>query len=137
MNISLDHGAVVPEKATKNSAGYDLFSKESCIIPAGCHRKINTGVRMEIPPGIAGTISHRSGMNSKQGVQAYGRVDADYRGPVMVTLFNADPSKEVRIKAGDRIAQLVLVQIWNPTLTVVDKLSETVRGEGGHGSTGV
>ena len=136
MRISLDHGAVVPEKATKNSAGYDLCSTESCIIPAGCHKKINTGVRVEIPPGIVGTISHRSGMNSKQGVQAYGRVDSDYRGPIMVTLFNCDTSREVRVSPGDRIAQIVFVQIWNPVLSVVEELSGTVRGTSGHGSTG-
>jgi len=136
MFITLDEGAKVPKKATRNSAGYDLFSLEEGVIPPGSYKKFNTGVHMEIPQGIVGTISHRSGMNSKQGVQAFGQIDPDFRGAVAVTLFNADPAKEVRVSKGDRIAQFVLVQIWNPVLSVVESLAPSERGTSGHGSTG-
>jgi dUTP pyrophosphatase len=136
MDAVLDLGASMPIKATVGSAGYDLFAAEDAIVPPGTYVKIDTGVHLNIPRGIVGTISHRSGMNSKQGIQAFGQVDSDYTGAIAVTLFNQDNFKEVRVSKGDRIAQMVFVQIWHPTLVLVEELKETDRGHQGFGSTG-
>lgn len=135
MRIKLQEGATMPKQSTKNAAGYDLYAMRDDTIYAGCFKKVPIGVHMEIPIGIVGTISHRSGMNSKQGIQAYGRVDADYRGEVSITLFNGD-GRALEIKKGDRIAQVVFVKIWSPSLEEAEELSETKRSSGGHGSTG-
>ena len=135
MRIKLQEGAEIPKQSTKNAAGYDICALRAGTIYAGCHKKIPTGVHMEIPIGIVGTISHRSGMNSKHGLQAYGRVDADYRGEISVTLMNTG-DRPYRYEKGDRIAQVVFVQIWSPVLEEVKELSVTKRGGGGHGSTG-
>ena len=136
MRVKLDDGAVVPTKGTQNSAGYDVCSIESILIPPGTHSKIHTGVYLEIPHGSCGILSHRSGMNSKQGAQVYGVIDSDYRGEVMITMFNSDPNHEIRVSPGDRVAQLRIVEVQTHTFEVVDELTVTKRGEGGHGSTG-
>lgn len=126
--------------ATQFSAGHDLKAAYDYIIPPGTHCKVDTGVRVAMPPGIFGILCHRSGMNSKQGVFAYGTIDSDYRGIIYATLFNMHPSKEVRIKRGDKVAQLIFVPLAKEPVLYCDESSivslETERGEGGHGHSG-
>jgi dUTP pyrophosphatase len=136
MNIRLQEGAVMPKRGSKLAAGYDLCAYKSVVIPAGTQKKIPTGVHIQMPSSIDGTISHRSGMNSKQGVLIYGVIDPDYIGELKVTMFNCHPSKSVIVEVGDRIAQVVFREHWIPSLTVVSLLKGTERGAGGHGSTG-
>jgi len=136
MKIIVKPGAKRPRQATKGSCAYDLASTKTLQIPAGCHAKVPTGIHMEVPRSEAGTISHRSGMNSKQGIQAYGRIDSDYIGEIFVTLFNSDPSKPCYIEDGDWIAQIAFVTVNHHTFEEVKKLRTTERGEDGHGSTG-
>jgi dUTP pyrophosphatase len=135
MRIKLLEGAVMPKQATKNAACYDLYATMDVIIYPSMWEMVGTGVCFELPYGIVGTVSHRSGMNSKKGVQAYGRIDPDYRGEVHVTLYNnsLDP---LMIRKGDRFAQIEFHQCWFPAFEVVNELNETKRGEGGYGSTG-
>lgn len=139
MRIKLEEGGKVPTKGTYGAAAYDCYMNEDqVIIPPGCNKKISLGFHTEIPKGWCGILTHRSGMNSKQGAWAYGTIDDDYRGVVYVTMFNLDPSKEIRMERGDRIAQMRLVEKGEfGELQVVDELVATERGEGGHGSTGV
>jgi len=136
MKIIVKPGAKRPRHATKGSCGYDLASTKTLIIRPGCHAKVPTGIHMEVPRGEAGTISHRSGMNTKQGIQAYGRIDSDYIGEIYVTLYNNDPEHFIRIEDGDWIAQIVFVSVNHHTFEEVEELRRTERGDNGYGSTG-
>lgn len=136
----LDERAKLPTYGSEFSAGADLYAclDEPAVIPPREAVLIHTGLAMEIPEGYAGLIYARSGLATKKGLapsNKVGVVDADYRGEVMVSLFNH--SKEERIvEHGERIAQLVITPFltadWNP----VSELQGTIRGEGGFGSTG-
>ena len=136
----LNERAVTPAYGTEYSAGADLYAcmNEPVVIEPGMTEFIHTGIAMEIPEGLVGLIYARSGMACKKGIapaNKVGVIDADYRGEIMVSLFNH--SKEPRvIEHGERIAQLVIVPFLAAQWNEVDELSETVRGEGGFGSTG-
>lgn len=100
--------------------------------------KVNTGIAVEIPKGYFGAVFARSGLATKQGLRpanCVGVIDADYRGDVMVALYN-DSTEPREVQVGDRIAQLVIIPYISPDLEVVSELSDTNRGDGGFGSTG-
>ena len=136
----LDERAILPTYGSAHSAGADLYAclDEAVTIPPGEAVLIHTGLAMEIPEGYAGLIYARSGLATKKGLaptNKVGVVDPDYRGEIMVSLFNH--SKEERIvEHGERIAQLVIAPFIQASWNVVDELEETVRGAGGFGSTG-
>ena len=97
---------------------------------------IHTGVAMEVPVGLDVQIRPRSGL-AKQGVLAtYGTLDADYRGELLVLLYTLAPDISYTVQDGDRIAQVVVTQLVDVSFVERHQLSETVRGSGGHGSTG-
>ena len=105
----LDKYAVVPELATLNSSGFDLSSIECVLVNTGGRVIVNTGIAVEIPPGYEGQVRPRSGLAAKHGLTVLnspGTIDADYRGPIKVILYNTGPTYVVRV--GDRIAQLVI-----------------------------
>lgn len=134
--------AIIPNRGSVSAAGYDLYScgiDEPIDIAPGSSAKIKTGVIMEIPEGYFGAIYARSGMATKQGLRpanCVGVVDSDYRGEIMVFLHN-DSSFVRTIENGERIAQIVITPYLNVEFNEVDVLSDTARGEGGFGSTGV
>lgn len=100
---------------------------------------VGTGIRVAIPEGYEGQVRPRSGLALRQGLSipnAPGTIDADYRGEVKVILINLG-QEPILIRKGDRIAQLVICPIVRAELVVSEKLPETVRGDGGFGSTGV
>ncbi|MBR5930592.1 MAG: dUTP diphosphatase [Lachnospiraceae bacterium] len=136
----LDERAILPTYGSAYSAGADLYAclDETVTIPPGEAVLIHTGLAMEIPEGYAGLIYARSGLATKKGLapsNKVGVVDPDYRGEIMVSLFNH--SKEERIvEHGERIAQLVIAPFLTASWNVVEELEETVRGAGGFGSTG-
>ena len=127
--------------ATPGSAGIDLraaFDEGSILIKPGERVLIPTGIAVEIPQGMAGFIFSRSGLGAKHGLtvaQGVGVVDSDYRGEVCVWLLNTSPLIK-SIMRGDRVAQLVLMPVFQAAVTYVADLSETERGAGGFGSTG-
>lgn len=136
----LDEKAILPTYGTEFSAGADLYALtdgDVTIEPAQTVL-IHTGISLEVPEGYAGLIYARSGLASKKGLapaNKVGVVDADYRGEVMVALHNH--SNETRtISNGERIAQLVIAPFLKAEFNLVDELSDTVRGQGGFGSTG-
>lgn len=93
-------------------------------------------ISIAVPAGTYGRVAPRSGLASKHGIDTgAGVIDADYRGPVKVLLFNFG-EKEFEINEGDRVAQLIVERIYTPEVVVVEELEETVRGAGGFGSTG-
>ena len=134
--------AIVPTRGSVSAAGYDMYAcgiDEPIDIAPGSCAKIKTGVIMEIPEGYFGAIYARSGMATKQGLRpanCVGVVDSDYRGEIMVFLHN-DSSFVRTIENGERIAQIVITPYLNVEFNEVDVLSDTARGEGGFGSTGV
>lgn len=132
--------AKLPQYGSEDAAGADLFAclDGSVLIEPGETVLIPTGFQMAVPKGYAGLIYARSGLASKQGLapaNKVGVVDADYRGEVMVALHNHSDQERV-VQSGDRIAQLVITPYLRGTFTETDELDDTVRGEGGFGSTG-
>lgn len=119
-------------------AGMDLYAaKEACLGP-GKWASVRTGICIEIPPGYEGQVRPRSGLARSHGVtllNSPGTIDPGYRGELQVTLINHG-SEEYRVRVGDRIAQLVIGACASVQWRLVDCLGETVRGDGGFGSTG-
>jgi len=128
--------------ATPHSAGLDLracFEDEEIVIPAGSRAKVPSGIAVEPPaPGVAGFVYSRSGLGAVHGLtvaQGVGVIDPDYRGEILVFLFNAS-GEERRLRRGERMAQLVFQPIIRAELEVAEKLGETERGAGAFGHTG-
>lgn len=135
----LTETAAVPTRAHADDAGYDLRASEAATLPPGGRASVGTGVAVAIPDGHAGLVLPRSGLAARHGialVNAPGLIDAGYRGEVRILLLNTDRESGFEIAPGDRIAQLVIVRHEAPELVEVDSLDETVRGDGGFGSTG-
>ena len=134
--------AQVPKQATTGSAGSDLYAalEEPLSIPAGAIRSIPSGIAAEPDTdSVALLIFPRSGLASKHGItlaNAIGLVDSDYRGEICVPLINLG-KEAFTIEPGMRIAQLVVSPILLPEIEVTDTLTETQRGAGGFGSTGL
>ena len=141
MNIKkLNEKAIVPTYGSAFAAGADLYACEDSAVTldAGETRLFHTGIAMEIPEGLVGLVFARSGLASKKGLapaNKVGVIDSDYRGEVMVALHNHGSVPQT-VEAGERIAQIVLVPYVAADFCVVDELNDTVRGEGGFGSTG-
>lgn len=136
----LNETAVVPSYGTAFSAGADLYAclQETVTIEPGDTFLVHTGVAMEIPEGYAGLIYARSGLATKKGLapaNKVGVIDADYRGEIMVPLYNHSKKAAV-IENGERIAQLVITPFLTVEFIETDTLDETDRGTGGFGSTG-
>ncbi|KAL1513278.1 hypothetical protein ABEB36_002704 [Hypothenemus hampei] len=128
--------AFAPTKGSMKAAGYDLKSAEDIDIPARGKALVSTGIKIELPVGCYGRIAPRSGLAVKNFIDVgAGVVDEDYRGELKVVLFNHS-DEDFNVKKGDRIAQLICEKIYYPELQEVEELSDTVRGEGGFGSTG-
>ncbi len=137
----LRDNAVLPSYGSEFAAGADLYASlaEDILVNSGETVKIPTGIAMEIPLGFAGLIYARSGLATKQGLapaNKVGVVDCDYRGEIIVALHNHS-NEARRVSNGDRIAQLVITPYITADFSEAEELSETVRGEGGFGSTGV
>lgn len=136
----LDSNATLPTYGSEYAAGADLYAcitKSVCFEP-GETKLIHTGLAMEIPAGYAGLIYARSGLASKKGLapaNKVGVIDADYRGEIMVALHNHS-NVSVSIEPQERIAQLVITPYLTAHFEETSQLSDTVRGEGGFGSTG-
>jgi dUTP pyrophosphatase len=136
----LDDKAVIPSYGSEYAAGADLYAcmDEDISIQPQETVLVHTGIAMEIPEGYAGFIYARSGLASKKGLapaNKVGVVDADYRGEIMVALHNHGNQTQT-VEPGERVAQLVIAPYVLGNFHVVEELSDTVRGEGGFGSTG-
>jgi dUTP pyrophosphatase len=134
----LRDGAQLPYRATSDSTGYDLYAcLEAETLTVGPEPvRVPTGVAIEAPSGYDVQIRPRSGLSFKGVMVTYGTIDADYRGELLVTMYTLPYREPHVINNGDRIAQLVISRIAEVSLEEVSELSESVRGAGGHGSTG-
>ena len=136
----LSENATVPVYSSEFAAGADLYACEEgeITIPAGKTVLVHTGIAMAIPEGYVGLIFARSGLATKRGLapaNKVGVIDADYRGEIMVALHNHTDAVAI-VEGGERVAQLAIVPFLKAELCEVESLSDTVRGEGGFGSTG-
>ena len=135
----LKNEAVIPSYQTKEAAGFDLHSIEDIVLNPGERKLIATGLAFEIEYGYEVQIRPRSGLAFKHGITVLnspGTIDSDYRGEIKILLINHSNEK-FEIKKGDRIAQAVVAPVIQAEIVEVEELSETKRGEGGFGSTGV
>lgn len=135
MKITLDDGAKMPTRAHEWDAGLDLYAMEGGNICCCNKRIFDTGVHVQIPEGYVGFIKSKSGLMCKRSIVTDGTIDAHYTGSIKVCLFNHG-SRSYEVKAGDKIAQLVIVPCPLPELELVDNLDQTDRGDNGFGSTG-
>lgn len=136
----LDENAKVPTYGSEFAAGADLYAcmAEAIDIAPNTTEFIHTGLAFQIPEGYVGLVYARSGLGCKKGLapaNKVGVIDSDYRGEVMVALRNH--STETRtIEPGDKVAQMVLTPYLKADYQIADELDDTIRGEGGFGSTG-
>lgn len=134
----LHEDAKLPTKGSIDAAGYDLYSLQTDVVPAGGRVLISTGLAIRVPVGTYGRIAPRSGLAVKHGIDVgAGVCDFDYSGEVRVLLFNHG-SASYTVEKGDRIAQMVLEKIEHQAVVIeVSELPDTVRGCNGFGSTGL
>ena len=136
----LSENAKMPTYGTAYSAGADMYAatNEEITIKPNETKLIPTGLAFEIPEGYAGFVYARSGLACKRGLapaNKVGVIDSDYRGEVMVALHNHSDMPQV-VEAGERIAQMIIAPFITANYIFADELDDTVRGEGGFGSTG-
>ena len=140
--LRLDPAARLPSRAHPGDAGLDLHALEAVGLDPGERARVRTGIAVEIPHGSAGLVLPRSGLAARHGVSivnAPGLIDAGYRGEVQVLLLNTDRYHRVELAAGERVAQLVLIEVALAAVTEVveaAELSASARGAGGFGSSG-
>src|SRR5437660_473538 len=118
----LDSRARPPSRAHADDAGLDLYALEPVTLGPGERAAVPTGIAVEIPEGQAGLVLPRSGLAARHGialVNAPGLIDAGYRGEVKILLLNTDRAEPFTIKRGDRVAQLMLVQVQGPEIVEV------------------
>ena len=130
--------AIKPTYGTEFSAGADLYSTEKMVIGVGETKLIKTGLAVEIPVGYVGLIYARSGLATKRGLapaNKVGVIDSDYRGEIMVALYNQSGVEQV-VEQGERVAQMVITPYLKVEYQEVEELQDSVRGTGGFGSTG-
>ena len=136
----LTEAARAPERANEHDAGWDLRAAEATTIGPGERASVGTGIAVAIPEGHAGLVLPRSGLAARHGialVNAPGLIDAGYRGELRVLLLNTDLAEPFEVAPGDRIAQLVITEVPHVEFGETAALSETARGTGGFGSSGV
>ncbi|MGY2130189.1 dUTP diphosphatase [Blastococcus sp. SYSU DS0617] len=129
----------VPRYALPGDAGADLTLTEDVELAPLQRAVVGTGVAVAIPEGYAGFVHPRSGLAARHGlgvVNAPGTIDSGYRGEIKVILVNHDPATPLNLRRGDRIAQLVVQPVVRARFVPVEQLPGSVRGAGGHGSTG-
>lgn len=131
--------ARLPERAYAGDAAFDLHAAVDLVIAPGERAVVPTGIALGLPPGVAALTLPRSGMAARHGitiVNAPGLIDPGYRGEIQIILLNTDRHSAFAVRAGDRIAQLLLVDLPDVALVEVAELDDTARGARGFGSSG-
>ncbi|GAA4365891.1 dUTP diphosphatase [Nocardioides caricicola] len=135
----LDADLPLPSYAHPGDAGADLLTTVDVSLAPGERAMVPTGLAIALPEGYVALVHPRSGLAAKHGlsiVNTPGTVDAGYRGEIKVMLINLDPREPIELRRGDRIAQLVVQRVERAVFSEVGELPESVRGDGGYGSTG-
>lgn len=135
----LDPDLPVPHTAHPGDAGVDLYAREDRVLAPGQRALVPTGIALALPDGYAGFVHPRSGLAARHGVTTLnspGTVDAGYRGEILVNLVNTDQRDSFAVRRGDRIAQLVVQAVCEVEFVEVDSLTDSRRGQTGHGASG-
>lgn len=135
----LDPDLPAPAYAHRGDAGADLHASREVTLGPGERALVPTGLAIALPDGFVGLVHPRSGLAARHGisiVNAPGTVDAGYRGEILVNLVNLDRAEAFTVQRGDRIAQLVVQRVEAAEFEEVDSLTETERGDTGHGASG-
>lgn len=131
----VDEKAVLPTRAHPDDAGLDLYASQDGYIDGQDRASVLTGIAIEIPPGHFGMVADRSSMGGRGLKTSGGIIDSNYRGEIKVILNNLS-KYPILIRAGDKIAQLLIIPVSLPKVVEVDSLSDSDRGTNGFGSTG-
>ena len=137
--VRLDPDLPLPAYAHPGDAGADLLTTVDVTLRPGERAMVPTGIALALPDGYVALVHPRSGLAARHGlsiVNTPGTIDAGYRGEVKVMLINHDPVAAVELRRGDRVAQLVVQRFERARFVEVQQLPDSVRGEGGYGSTG-
>ena len=137
--VRLDPDLPLPSYAHPGDAGADLLTTVDLTLTPGERALVPTGLAIALPDGYVALVHPRSGLAARHGlsiVNAPGTVDAGYRGEIKVMLINHDPAEPIELRRGDRIAQLVVQRFERARFVEVGELPDSVRGDGGYGSTG-
>ena len=140
VKIKTINGGKVPTYATQGSSGCDLHAISDGVIKPGERQLVKTGLFIEMPQGVEAQVRSRSGIAFKRGVivlNSPGTIDNDYIGEIGVILYNSDNASEFRYSVGDKIAQLVFAPVIKAGFELTESITDTSRGSGGFGSTGV
>lgn len=135
IKVKLDPNAIMPTRAHKLDAGYDIYAREIGIVPAHGSAVFDSGVHIAIPEGYVGFLMSKSGLNVKHDITGTGVIDAGYTGSIKVKLYN-NSDFDFFVTYGDKLIQLVILPIITPELEFTDRLDDTDRGEKGFGSSG-
>jgi dUTP pyrophosphatase len=135
VKIKLDEGAFCPTRAHDIDAGLDLYARETQMIHPHSSAIFRTGVHVELPPGCAGVLISKSGLNVKDNITSTGLIDQGYTGEITVKLYNHGDDS-VPILRGHKISQLVVVPVRYEPVEIVDEIDGGERGDAGFGSTG-
>ena len=135
MKIKLDENAKMPTKAHLTDAGFDIYSRDTKIVPAYGSALFDTGVHVQLPENTVGMLKSKSGLNVKYGITSEGVIDVGYTGSIIVKLYNMT-NKDYVVREGDKISQLCIMPIINVSLEEIQELEKTDRGNNGFGSSG-
>lgn len=135
MRVKLDEGAYEPVRAHYTDAGLDIRSMETKTIFPRSSETFRTGVHVELPKGTAGILISKSGLNVMNDITSTGLIDENYTGEVLVKLYNHGDT-HYKVRAGDKISQLVIVPVYYEPVEIVDEIQGGDRGDNGFGSTG-
>ena len=135
--VKLSNNAIIPNRSTSGSAGYDLYSAYSYTVKPYSRILVRTDICLMIPDKCYGRISPRSGLSLNYNIDIGGGViDSDYRGEIGIVFINNGCS-DFNIKVGDRIAQIIFERVEYPIMEEVKCLEDTERGNSGFGSSGM
>lgn len=135
MNVVLDPGAFLPERAHDTDAGYDLRTPVRIYLHPQSTATIDTGVHIELPPGKCAVVVSKSGLNVRDDITSTGLIDEGFTGTILIKLYNHGDRPKI-FEPGDKISQFYVTDYYGPRLNVVPQLKRTDRGDNGYGSTG-
>lgn len=135
MNVKLDKGAYLPERAHDTDAGYDLRTPRRVVLHTNGYSIVRTGVHIQLPPGKCAIVISKSGLYVKEGISSTGLIDEGYSGEIVVRLQNHTGQMHI-FEPGEKISQFMITDYYGYDLELVDELEDTERGSDGFGSTG-
>ena len=137
LNVKLDHdkGALLPMRAHATDAGADILTPRSFMLAARSSAIIRTGVHVELPHGTVGMLKSKSGLNIFHDIIGEGVIDEGFTNEIVVKLYNLG-NDHYQFERGDKIIQLVVMQVYYPEIVQADSIEGGERGDAGYGSTG-